>query len=62
MAVMVPIRRQIIKQPAPAHVDHFIRTMPGGYDMVLNEDASNISAGQKQLLTIARAVVGTRPC
>ena len=44
-----------------AHVDHFIRTMPGGYDMVLNEEASNISAGQKQLLTIARAVVGDPP-
>ena len=40
-----------------AHVDHFIRTMPGGYEMELNEDASNISAGQKQLLTIARAVL-----
>ena len=44
-----------------AHVDHFIRTLPGGYDMVLNEDASNISAGQKQLLTIARAVLADPP-
>jgi ATP-binding cassette subfamily B protein len=44
-----------------AHVDHFIRTMPGSYDMVLNEDASNISAGQKQLLTIARAVLADPP-
>jgi len=52
---------QIIQAATTAHVDHFIRTMPGGYDMVLNEDASNISAGQKQLLTIARAVVGDPP-
>lgn len=44
-----------------AHVDHFIRTLPGGYDMVLNEDASNISAGQKQLMTIARAVLADPP-
>jgi len=40
-----------------AHVDHFIRTLPGGCDMVLNEEATNISSGQKQLLTIARAVL-----
>jgi ATP-binding cassette, subfamily B, multidrug efflux pump len=52
---------QITQAASTAHVDHFIRTMPGGYDMVLNEDASNISAGQKQLLTIARAVVGDPP-
>ena len=38
-----------------AHVDPFVRTLPGGYDTVLEEDASNISAGQKQLVTIARA-------
>jgi ATP-binding cassette subfamily B protein len=52
---------QITQAASTAHVDHFIRTMPGGYEMVLNEDASNISAGQKQLLTIARAVVGDPP-
>jgi ATP-binding cassette, subfamily B, multidrug efflux pump len=52
---------QITQAASTAHVDHFIRTMPGGYDMVLNEDASNISSGQKQLLTIARAVVGDPP-
>ena len=53
---------QEVKQAATtAHVDHFIRTMPGGYEMVLNEDASNISAGQKQLLTIARAVLADPP-
>jgi ATP-binding cassette subfamily B protein len=38
-----------------AHVDHFVRTLPDGYDTVLDEDASNISAGERQLLTIARA-------
>lgn len=38
-----------------AHVDHFVKTLPDGYNMVLNEEASNISQGQKQLLTIARA-------
>lgn len=43
-----------------AHVDHFIRTLPGGYDMVLNEDATNVSQGQKQLLTIARAMLANR--
>ena len=40
-----------------ANVDHFVHTVPGGYDMMLNEEASNISQGQKQLLTIARAVL-----
>ena len=38
-------------------MDHFIRTLPGGYDMVMNEESSNISQGQKQLLTIARALL-----
>jgi len=40
-----------------AHADHFIRTLPDGYKTLLNEDASNISQGQKQLLTIARAIL-----
>ena len=40
-----------------AHADHFIRTLPDGYNTILNEDASNISQGQRQLLTIARAVL-----
>lgn len=40
-----------------ANVDHFVHTLPGGYDMVLNEEATNISQGEKQLLTIARAVL-----
>ncbi|OQY38505.1 MAG: multidrug ABC transporter ATP-binding protein [Spirochaetaceae bacterium 4572_7] len=40
-----------------AHADHFIQTQPGGYNMILNEESSNISQGQKQLLTIARAIL-----
>ncbi|MBN1665544.1 MAG: ABC transporter ATP-binding protein [Anaerolineales bacterium] len=44
-----------------AHVDHFVRTLPEGYDLVLNEEATNISQGQKQLLTIARAIVINPP-
>lgn len=44
-----------------AHVHHFIKTLPSGYDMELNEEASNVSGGQKQLLTIARAVLADSP-
>ncbi|WP_342511667.1 ABC transporter ATP-binding protein [Sporosarcina sp. FSL K6-1522] len=44
-----------------AHADYFIRTLPEGYDTVLNEEASNISQGQKQLITIARAVLANPP-
>ena len=40
-----------------AHVEHFVKTLPDGYNMVLNEEASNVSQGQKQLLTIARAIL-----
>ena len=40
-----------------AHADHFIKTLPGGYNFVLNEDGTNISQGQRQLITIARAIV-----
>jgi ATP-binding cassette subfamily B protein len=40
-----------------AHVDHFVHTLPDGYDLVINEETSNISQGQMQLLTIARAVL-----
>ena len=43
-----------------AYVHHFIQTLPGGYDMEINEDASNISQGQRQLLTIARAILADR--
>ena len=46
---------EIIRASKAANADHFIRTLPDGYDTVLNEDATNISQGQKQLLTIARA-------
>jgi ATP-binding cassette subfamily B multidrug efflux pump len=48
---------QVIAAAQMAHIDHFIHTLPGGYEMVLNEEASNVSQGQKQLLTIARAVL-----
>ena len=48
---------EVVAAADMAYADHFTRTLPGGYDMVLNEDASNVSAGQKQLLTIARAVL-----
>ena len=47
--------QEVIAASVAAHADHFIRTLPEGYDTVLNEEASNISQGQKQLLTIARA-------
>jgi ATP-binding cassette, subfamily B, multidrug efflux pump len=47
--------KEIIRAAKAAHADHFIRTLPESYDTVLNEEASNISQGQKQLLTIARA-------
>ena len=48
---------KIIEVAKAAHADSFIRTLPGGYNMELNEDASNVSQGQKQLLTIARAIL-----
>jgi ATP-binding cassette subfamily B multidrug efflux pump len=48
---------EIMRAAKAAHADHFIRTLPGGYDTTLKEDASNISQGQKQLLTIARAIL-----
>ncbi|MNO42958.1 putative ABC transporter ATP-binding protein [compost metagenome] len=48
---------EIVQAAKTAHADHFIRTLPGGYDTILNEEASNISQGQKQLLTIARAIL-----
>ncbi|WIM40006.1 ABC transporter ATP-binding protein [Paenibacillus sp. PK4536] len=48
---------EIIRASEAARADHFIRTLPDGYDTVLNEEASNISQGQKQLLTIARAIL-----
>ena len=48
---------EVIAAASAARVDHFIRTLPEGYNMVLNEEASNVSQGQKQLLTIARAIL-----
>lgn len=48
---------EVIAACKAAHADKFIRTLPGGYNMELNEDASNVSQGQKQLLTIARAIL-----
>jgi ATP-binding cassette subfamily B protein len=48
---------EVIAAAKAAHADHFIRTLPGGYDTILNEEASNISQGQKQLVTIARAIL-----
>ncbi len=48
---------EVIQAAKAAHVDHFVRTQSEGYDLVLNEEASNISQGQKQLMTIARAIV-----
>lgn len=48
---------EVISAARAAHVDHFVRTLPEGYNLVLNEEATNISQGQKQLLTIARAIV-----
>lgn len=48
---------EILRAAKAAHVDHFIRTLPEGYDTILNEEANNISQGQKQLLTIARAIL-----
>ena len=48
---------EVMAAAEAAHVDHFVRTQPEGYDTVIDEDASNISAGQKQLITIARAFV-----
>ncbi|GAB6181365.1 ABC transporter ATP-binding protein [Desulfotomaculum defluvii] len=52
---------EVIWAAKAAHADHFIRTLPDGYDTVLNEEASNISQGQKQLLTIARALLANPP-
>ena len=52
---------EIFSAAQTARADHFIRTLPDGYDTILNEEASNISQGQKQLITIARAVLADPP-
>ena len=48
---------EVIEAAKAAHVHHFIKTLPKAYDMILNEESSNVSAGQKQLLTIARVIL-----
>ena len=52
---------EVIAAAKAAHAHRFIQTLPGGYEMELNEDASNVSQGQKQLLTIARAILADNP-
>ena len=52
---------EVIAAAKAAHADHFIRTLPGGYQMELNEEATNVSQGQRQLLTIARAILADNP-
>lgn len=54
-------KEEVIEAAKAAHADHFIRTLPEGYDTILNEEATNISQGQKQLLTIARAILADPP-
>lgn len=51
---------EVVAAAKAAHADHFIQTLPGGYQMEINEEASNISQGQRQLLTIARAILADR--
>jgi ATP-binding cassette subfamily B protein len=52
---------QIVAAATAAQADHFVRTLPDGYETVLNQEATNLSQGQKQLLTIARAVLANPP-
>jgi len=54
-------REEIVEAAKKAHADHFIRTLPHGYDTVLADSVDNISAGEKQLLTIARAILADAP-
>lgn len=54
-------REEVINAAKAAHADHFIRTLPQGYDTIISEDVDNISAGEKQLLTIARAILADLP-
>jgi ATP-binding cassette subfamily B multidrug efflux pump len=56
-----PDLKKIVEAAKAAHADHFIRALPEGYDTILNEEASNISQGQKQLITIARALLADPP-
>ncbi|MHA1398098.1 MAG: ABC transporter ATP-binding protein, partial [Candidatus Heimdallarchaeaceae archaeon] len=52
---------EVVAAAEAAYVDHFVHTLPGGYHMVINEEVTNISEGQKQLITIARAVLANPP-
>ena len=52
---------EVVAAAKAARADHFIRALPGGYQMELNEEATNVSQGQKQLLTIARALLADNP-
>jgi ATP-binding cassette subfamily B protein len=52
---------EVVAAAEAAHVDHFVRTLPDGYDTVIDDDATNMSAGEKQLLTIARAFLADPP-
>jgi ATP-binding cassette subfamily B protein len=52
---------EVVSAAEGAHVDHFVRTLPAGYDTVIDDDATNLSAGEKQLLTIARAFLADPP-
>lgn len=54
-------KEEVVAAAKAAHADQFIRTLPNGYDMVLNEEANNISQGEKQLITIARAMLVNPP-
>ncbi len=54
-------REEVVEACRKAQCDHFIRTLPDGYDTVIGEDTTNLSGGQKQLLTIARVVLADRP-
>ena len=51
----------MVRAAQAADADHFIRTLPGGYNMIINEEADNISQGEKQLLTIARVMLVNPP-
>jgi ATP-binding cassette subfamily B protein len=54
-------REEIVKAAQEAQIDHLIRTMPNGYDTIINDSIDSISAGEKQLLTIARAILANAP-
>ena len=59
-AARTSTEEEIVEAAKAAHVDHFVRTLPDGYDTILDDDATNVSQGEKQLLTIARAFLADR--